>query len=75
MGLSLKRPGAAAARGAGTGAAKRRAEQLEVQQRIVANVPASMHRKVRMHCLAQNISVRDLVYELLVKAGFSPDEP
>ncbi len=41
------------------------------QRRIVAEVPESVHRQVRLRCFERGILVRDYILELLAKDGIS----
>jgi hypothetical protein len=38
-------------------------------KRIVAEVPGSVHRQVRMRCFEREILMRDYILELLAKDG------
>jgi hypothetical protein len=41
------------------------------QRRIVAEVPDTVHRQVRLRCFERGILVRDYILELLAKDGIS----
>jgi len=66
MTLSLKRP------------SRKRAEERaragavkfgSGEKRIVADVPARIHRQLRMRCLERGVHVRDYILGLLAKDG------
>lgn len=42
---------------------------VEGKKRLVADVPAALHRSVRLHCLSKGIDVKDYLIELLVRDG------
>jgi len=39
------------------------------EKRIVADVPARIHRQLRIRCLERGVLVRDYILELLAKEG------
>jgi hypothetical protein len=41
------------------------------QRRIVAEVPETIHRQVRLRCFERGILVRDYILELLAKDGIT----
>jgi hypothetical protein len=66
MGLSLKKP----SRERSEKRVKAAAEKLgEGEKRIVADVPESIHRQVRVKCLQRGVLVRDYILELLARDG------
>lgn len=45
------------------------------EKRLLADIPADLHRKVRMRCLERGILVQDYIVELLAKDGLTSAYP
>jgi len=66
MTLSLKKPSRERDERRAQSAA---AKYGDGEKRIVADVPARIHRQLRMRCLERGVLVRDYILELLAKDG------
>ena len=67
-GLSTRRP---TEERAAQAAKKAAAHRDEGEKKLVANVPAHIHKAVRKRCIDQGVRVQDYILELLRKDGIS----
>ena len=68
MSLTLKKPG----REREERAVEREAQRLAgADKRIVADVPARIHRQLKMRCLERGVLVRDYILDLLARDGLT----